>query len=482
MSTGRLNITTSGMVAIVATICATTIDWIAPINLFNVSLEPNSALAQGVDEQTNIQVYQRASPAVVSIEAGDTTGSGSIISPDGLVLTNAHVVQGSQTVRVILADGRPLQAEVVAFDRNNLDLAVVKIPNQRNLPTIQFAQNPVQVGQRAFAIGNPFGRFQGTFTVGIVSRIDGDRGLIQTDAAINFGNSGGPLLNSQGELIGVNSAIFTDSLSGGNIGIGFAIAIDRVLPFLADVQARRAPRTAVRREASSGALRPQPLVLNGSLLTGRLDQRSNILPFDNSFFDLYIFEGRAGQRVQIDMISEQINPYLILLNSQSQEIAQDNDSGSAANSQIIVTLPGDGIYLLMANSYEAGQAGAYRLRAQVTTASVGNSSNGANFILQQQGILSSRDAKLPSDGSLFTAYSFEGRTGQSVTINLASPDFDPFLAVLDPDGRIIAQNDDISQTDNNSQLTLTLSRTGTYQVIVNAFGSDGRGRYMLTIR
>ncbi|NES18619.1 MAG: serine protease, partial [Symploca sp. SIO3E6] len=274
----------------------------------------------------------------------------------------------------------------------------------------------------------------------------------------------------------------SDSLSGGNIGIGFAIAIDRVLPFLADVQARRAPRTAVRRAASSGKLRPQPLVLNGSLLTGRLDQSSNVLPFDNSFFDLYIFEGRAGQRVQIEMISEQINPYLILLNSQGQEIAQDNDSGGAANSRIVVTLPVDGVYLLMANAYEAGQAGSYRLRAEVTAASVGNSSNGNNFILQQVGILSSRDAALPTDGSLFKAYSFEGRAGQSVIIDLASPDFDPFLAVLDPDGRIIAQNDDISQTDNNSQLTLTLARTGVYQVIVNAFDSDGRGRYILTIR
>ncbi len=478
----NLDITRSGMIVIVATICAVTIDAIAPVNLLNLSLKPNSAFAQGVDEQTNIRVYQRASPAVVSIEAGDSTGSGSIISPDGLILTNAHVVKGFRTVRVVLADGRRLKAEVMAFDRNDLDLAVLQIPGQRNLPTINFAQNPVQVGQRAFAIGNPFGRFQGTFTVGIVSRIDQERGLVQTDAAINFGNSGGPLLNSKGELIGVNSAIFTDSLSGGNIGIGFAIAIDRVLPFLADVRAGRAPLTAVRQERSPGKLQPQPVTLNGSVITGRLSQGSNILPFDNSFFDLYIFEGRAGEQVQIDMSSREINPYLILLDANGKEIAQDNDSGSTANSRIVATLPADGIYLLMANTYKAGQIGSYRLRAEVTAASIGNSSSQNNFILQQEGILSPGDSVLPTDGSLFKAYRFEGRAGQSVTIDLASPDFDTFLAVLDPEGRMIGENDDISQTNNNSQLTLTLSQTGIYQVIVNAFDSDDRGRYILTIR
>ena len=490
MSTRRLNITTSGMIAIAygalkaiaTTVCATTMYAIAPVNLLNLSLELNSAVAQDVDEQTNIRVYQRASPAVVSIEAGDTTGSGSIITPDGLILTNAHVVKDSRTVKVVLADGRTLEAEVVAFDRNDLDLAVVQIPGQRNLPTITFAQNPVQVGQRAFAIGNPFGRFQGTFTVGIVSRIDPEKGLIQTDAAINFGNSGGPLLNSKGELIGVNSAIFTDSTNGGNIGIGLAIAVDKVLPFLADVRAGNAPRTAVRQDSSPGNLQPQPLVLNGSVLTGRLGRGSNVLPFDNSFFDLYIFEGRAGQRVQIEMSSQEIDPYLILLNSNGKEVAQDNDSGGAGNSRIVASLPADGIYLLMANAYEAGQVGSYRLRAEVTAASIGNSSNRDNFILQQEGILGAGDAVLPTDGSLFKTYSFEGRAGQSVTIELASSDFDPFLAVLDPDGRIIGENDDISQTNNNSQLTLTLSRTGVYQVIVNAFDSDGRGRYILTIR
>ncbi|MFN6069487.1 MAG: S1C family serine protease, partial [Pseudanabaena sp.] len=162
------------------------------------------------DEDTNIRVYKLASPAVVSIQSQRGNGSGSIIDPTGLVLTNAHVVRGGTIVNVILSDKRQFRGTVIASSRNP-DLALIKLDGvTTNLPTISIAtSNGIQVGQRAFAIGNPFGRFAGTLTTGIISRIDRDRKLLQTDAALNPGNSGGPLLNSRGELVGVNTAIFT---------------------------------------------------------------------------------------------------------------------------------------------------------------------------------------------------------------------------------------------------------------------------------
>ena len=481
MSTKCLRIVTSGMIA-AATIGATTTNSIVSVNWLNLVLQPNSAFAQNIDEQINIRVYQRASPGVVSIDAGDGTGSGSIISRDGLILTNAHVVEGSRTVDVVLADGRKFRGEVVGFGGNGLDLAVVKIQAQNNLPTITLAQNPVQVGQRAFAIGDPFGRFRGTFTTGIVSRLDKERGLIQTDAAINPGNSGGPLLNSQGELIGVNTAIFSSNANGGNIGIGFAIAIDKVKPFLVSVQQGRASPTAQRQGSVLSNIPPKPLALNGSMIAGRLGRGSNILPVDNSFFDLYAFPGKSGQRVQIDMTSREIDSYLILIAPDGRELTQDDDSGGGSNSRIIATLPTDGTYLLMANSYQAGQAGTYRLRAEATTTSTRNSARQGGFILRQEGILGSGASILPSDGSLYREYTFEGRAGQSVTINLTSSDFDTYLAVLGTDGQLIDENDDVSQGDSNSQLTLTLPRTGVYRIIVNARDRRGHGRYVLTVR
>lgn len=272
------------------------------------------AIAQNLEEKTNIRVYETASPAVVTITNADkSNGSGTIISPDGMVLTNAHVVAAGGTINIVLSDGRKMLADVVGFGEEGLDLAVVKIRGQNNLPTIPLARpGSVKVGQQAFAIGNPFGRFQGTFTVGIVSRIDQQRSLIQTDAAINPGNSGGPLLNSSGELIGVNTSIFTRGQGGGNIGIGFAISIDKVPAFLTAVREGRAPRVAQSRSPFGGKS-PEKLALNGPAVSGKLTNQSRVMPTDNSFFEVYSFEGKAGQQITIEMKSQEIDSFLILV-------------------------------------------------------------------------------------------------------------------------------------------------------------------------
>jgi serine protease Do len=485
MSTKLVRFATSGMLAAGAAIAATAINAIAPVDLLDLSHlsqpQPNSAFAQNVDEQINIRVYQRASPAVVSINTGSSTGSGSIISSDGLVLTNAHVVAEARSpVTVMLSDGRRLSADIIAFGNNGLDLAVLKIRGQNKLPTITIARSAVQVGQRAFAIGNPFGQFQGTFTTGIVSRIDKQRGLIQTDAAINPGNSGGPLLNSQGELMGVNTAIFTAS-TGGNIGIGFAISIDRVQPFLASVRQGTAARTAQQQRAGAGSQQPQQLPLNGKAVSARLASGDNVLPVDNSFFDLYSFQGRAGQRIQIDMISQEIDPYLILLAPNGNELAKDDDGGGNQNAKITGVLPANGTYVVIANSTEGGQSGAYGIRAIAATTGSRTQVRQERVILRQEGILG-RDTPVLADGSRYRAYSIQGRAGQSITMTLASPDFDPYLILMAPNGRKIAENDDISQSNPNAGLSVTLPSSGVYRVIVNTSEQGGQGRYLLTVR
>ncbi|MBE9195036.1 trypsin-like peptidase domain-containing protein [Synechocystis sp. LEGE 06083] len=156
------------------------------------------------------------------------TGSGFILSPDGEVLTNAHVVEGASTVKVTLKDGSVLEGKVMGIDTMT-DVAVVKIEAE-NLPVVEIGQSDrLQPGEWAIAIGNPLG-LDNTVTVGIISalgRSSSEVGVpdkrvrfIQTDAAINPGNSGGPLLNAKGEVIGVNTAIRADAQ-----GLGFAIPI-----------------------------------------------------------------------------------------------------------------------------------------------------------------------------------------------------------------------------------------------------------------
>ncbi|NJL40391.1 MAG: trypsin-like serine protease [Leptolyngbyaceae cyanobacterium RM2_2_4] len=494
-------VATSGIIAAGTALGITAFDAFIPVNLLNVALgqpHSNQVLAQDVEENTNVRVYETASPAVVSVNAADGSGSGSIISPNGLILTNAHVVARSRTVTVRLTDGREVQGDVVAFGEPGLDLAAVQLRGQSNLPHLRLASpGSVRVGQRAFAIGNPFGQFQNTFTIGIVSRIDPERG-IQTDAAINPGNSGGPLLNSQGELIGVNTSIFTTSSTAGNIGIGFAIPVDRIQPFLTAVQEGRAS-TVAQTDRPQINRPPEAIAVNGPVVRGNLGSGSNVLPVDNSYFNLYTFEGRAGQQIEITMSSNQLDAYLILLAPDGSDLIQDDDSGGSTNAQLVTTLPTNGTYTILANSYAAGESGDYELRV----ASAGSSPQPpagqppaqgqqprqqptpSGVILQEQGVLSPGGPTL-SDGSLYREHIFRATQGQTVTLTMESAEFDTYLILVNEQGEPLEQNDDRCQQQTpecrNSEIRITLPQTGTYRAIANAFDASGQGRYTLTVR
>jgi S1-C subfamily serine protease len=200
------------------------------------------------EERATIEVYRRASQGVVHIRSvvvrynfffqafpTEGMGSGVVIDKDGHIVTNAHVIRDAESLEVTLADGSRWKARLVG-DLPNYDLAVIHIdaPAGKLAPLTLGSTEVLRIGQKVLAIGNPFG-FQQTLTKGVVSSMDrtlvspnGKRleGLIQTDAAINPGNSGGPLLDYQGTLIGINTAIL--SPTGGNIGVGFAIPVESV--------------------------------------------------------------------------------------------------------------------------------------------------------------------------------------------------------------------------------------------------------------
>jgi S1-C subfamily serine protease len=220
----------------------------------------------GSDEQNNIDVYKRSRAATVNISStvyrranffevvpAKETGSGFIFDPSGLILTNNHVLAGNSKVVVTLPDQSKYDAEVLYKDPAN-DLGLIKIVPRKKLPVLALGDSDaVQVGQKVLAIGNPFG-LDGTLTTGIISavgrtiRADENReleGMMQTDAAINPGNSGGPLLDSQGNVIGINTAIYGP---GGNIGIGFAMPINKAKVMISDHRAGRSykrPRLGV---------------------------------------------------------------------------------------------------------------------------------------------------------------------------------------------------------------------------------------------
>lgn len=201
---------------------------------------PCSAQSFSPDEQVNISVYEKINPAIVSIDAnlndGFSAGTGCIVRSDGVILTGTHVIEGAKNIEVTTFDGKVYKAKVAATMGKKKDLALLKIEPKNQLKTIAFGNSDdVKVGQKVLAIGNPFG-FAGTLTSGIVSRIDYAKNRIQTDAAINPGCSGGPLLNSQGQVIGISQSIYNPDNNISNIGIGFAIPVNDAKDFLASAK------------------------------------------------------------------------------------------------------------------------------------------------------------------------------------------------------------------------------------------------------
>jgi S1-C subfamily serine protease len=215
--------------------------------------EAHAAPAYDTEEQQNIAVYKKALPSVVNILSTAVSfdffygpvpqqgqGSGFILDKQGHILTNNHVIDNAQKVEVTLSDKHKYKATVVGVDKAH-DLALLQINNAPDLQPATLAESVnLTVGQRVYAIGNPFG-LSGTMTRGIISAIRSIRGpgnspiedAIQTDAAVNPGNSGGPLLNSRGEVIGITTLIANNGADQSS-GIGFAIPVNTAKAVIAD--------------------------------------------------------------------------------------------------------------------------------------------------------------------------------------------------------------------------------------------------------
>jgi S1-C subfamily serine protease len=310
-----------------------------------VSLEPTVIADPSVatDEQNNIDVYRTVSPGVVFITSKsyvetwygvypqEGSGSGSIIDDQGHILTNYHVVQGAAELEVLI-NNEKYPARLIGRDRDN-DLAVIKVEAPRDKLTVVKlgTSKGLQVGQKVLAIGNPFG-LQKTLTTGVISGLERPlqdpqrqrviQGAIQTDASINPGNSGGPLLNPRGEMIGINTMIY--SPSGGSVGIGFAVPVDTAKRIVPDLIAR-------------GRV-PKPwLGVSGLPITRQMVRRLN-LSVDSGMLVVNVYRGsgaaQAGVRSAVidqdpwgSTVLRQLGDVIVAVNG--QQVANSEDMQNA---------------------------------------------------------------------------------------------------------------------------------------------------------
>lgn len=346
------------------------------------------------------EMYDRASKAVVFIRNNASLdnkgnfdiGSGFMVRQrDGqiVIVTNAHVVanlaQGERfNVRVPNdkprpaldifqhddtvnpEDGNPLTVEVVGFDSRGEDLAVLRViqPSPTLQPLPLASVNPIKIGDPVYVIGTPLGLYQDVLTEGIVSRIDRERGRVLTNADVSSGNSGGPLLNRQGEVVGVvtaRSSLNEKTLSSS--GISVAINLDRLQAFLeqekSPVAQSRAVRTSIEGEKTS-------LSLNGVVLERQISSTDRQISVDSSYYDAYFFDAQAGQQVVIQMQSQEIQPYLYLLGPDGpvKRLIKESDSENGI-ATVNAILPGDGRYFVIANTRLRGQQGDYQISARI---------------------------------------------------------------------------------------------------------------------
>ena len=230
------------------TLLLNSVEHVAPFALTEADAQP----AFTPQEQNNIAVYKRVLPSVVNVTSSALAfdffygvvpqqgqGSGFILSKDGQILTNYHVIQDAQKVEVTLSDKHKYAAQIILQDQAH-DVALLQIKAANLTPAVLSQSRGLEVGQTVYAIGNPFG-LNGTMTTGIISSIRSVRepggvpieNAIQTDAAINPGNSGGPLLNAHGDVIGMNTLIASNGAEQSS-GIGFAIPVDTIKALLSD--------------------------------------------------------------------------------------------------------------------------------------------------------------------------------------------------------------------------------------------------------
>ncbi|GAB4477457.1 MAG: hypothetical protein OHK0037_39410 [Elainellaceae cyanobacterium] len=428
---------------------------------------PGTALTQSAAAQLRGNV-QDAEAAVVHIRAsgpnGGGTGSGVIIDPSGLIVTNAHVVAGAREV-VVTVQGRQVTAEVVAMGAADcLDLALLQLPNQRNLPTLRFADaSSITKTQNIWALGFPVGSTPDSPSIveGEVNNIHIPQGVVVFSAPVNPGNSGGPVIDSQSRIIGI-----TKSGARNAQNVNYAVSVEQVRLFVESYrQGLRFPigQYVIPAAVSSNQPISQSISLTRGNVQGNLQPADSRLCADVSPTDIYTFDAEAGQSVMLTMASRQAGARLVLVGPDGQAIAYRRSEGANRRATLVRKLTQGGQYTVLAIADGENQSGQYDLQI-------------SQPILVEQGMLDASTAPCFDDGSLCRSYSFRGQAGQTVALIVNSA-FNPYLIVRDPNGERVVEG----KTERQGSVRFELPADGWYRLIVGGVEPGDRGEFFVSI-
>ncbi len=320
---------------------------------FALAKQPRNS-AESSSDRARIGLFQRSKDAVVTIKTKKAIGSGFIISKDGLVITNKHVVlndesQVADRVEIVMSDGTTINANVLGVSRHQ-DLALIRIPNQSRLKFLKLAKSEtIKVGQNVYAIGSPSG-IDNVFTSGTLNKLEKPQYLLH-DARIGHGNSGGPLVNSNGEVIGINTQIAKFNQDENTVSI--ALNIRLISEMLGDYQAKSPNFVTIAN--IDKRTQPTPLATNGQAIAGtfksgdQTDER-------NIYYRQYILNGTANRQLTVEMTSNKIDPVLDLyfVDIENKKLVKINTNSGISprnnNAKISLELPDNGTYMVVAKT------------------------------------------------------------------------------------------------------------------------------------
>jgi hypothetical protein len=465
-------------------------------------LAPHAAAAQ----PDVVSITRRAGPAVVTLHAYNAAGQRASLGsgfflPDGRIATNRHVVEGAARISVTSADDRQLgSAEYAEAVGSNADLAI--LPRIGTTPaTIPVATRMPEPGEAVVVIGAPEG-LSNTVSTGIVSAIRRIRGrtLVQITAPISHGSSGGPVMNMRGEVIGVSVSVLSEGQN-----LNFAVPASE-LTTLQQARPQRIAFTGNLRNNVGGGDRPSgpdintlplprlPRIAVGQTVTGRLTNTDFVRP-DGSYADTYVYSARAGERVTVTLRSRDFDSWVVVSDRSGGMNEFDDDGGGGLDSELTVTFPRDGQYLIVANSVTADATGGYQMslrsagRGEIDPGGGGRGTiadlarrTTARITSGQtvNGRLSSGDFIRSDDNTYADGYLYAGRRGERLTITMRSTAFDSYLVFDEPTGPL-RETDDDSGGGNDARVTVTLPRDGNYLIMANAYARGGAGAYTLSV-
>lgn len=442
--------------------------------------------------------------AVVTIHALDAdgqkvaSGTGFFVAPEGMVVTAAHVLSDAAGCAIELSDGETMRCSVAASDTAK-DVMMLLVAGTAPAMLRWGSSAAAKDGDDISVVSNPLGQLPGTLSKGIISasRVVGGTKLLQISAPISHGSSGAPLLNAQGQVIGV----IRSTIESGQ-ALNFATATDAVRNMQMDPAAvaeaqgiLQKPSLAARTEPAETPTSPtsaQHTIAVGQKVTGTLTEDDELYP-DTSYYQIWQLRTQSGQDVTIDLSSPDFDPVLIVRGAADSSLV-DDDGGPGCASRIVFTAPSSGPFTVLVNTTSSPhrQTGRFTLGVSAGRAPL-DSTRDCQAGLANAGELrpiaigESRDGSLSGadelypDTTYYQRYQLFARAGQDVTIDLTSPDFDPMLIVRGAaDSSLV--NDD-GGPGCASRVVFTAPTNGPFTILVNTTATPIRqtGRYTLTI-